>query len=274
MAPMSHAEHFGRLVRSPIVPLGEACFVIAAQLGHPDPISRGMATLEALTDETAAALAEAHGPAHPRLDQVAHHLFGTRGFRGDADVYYDVRNSLLPDVLRRGIGIPITLGILLIEVAQRLDVSATGVGMPGHFLVGDGAAPTRWVDGFGGGRWLDASEAEQRFRVIHGESATFDPAFLAPTPRPQILARVLANLAGIYRTIGDPTLLLRSLEMRCDIPGVGTAPRGQVELAEAYVSVGRVDAAIEVLESLTERVDPRRREVLAERIGLLRAALN
>ena len=32
-------------------------------------------------------------------------------------------------------------------------------------------------------------------------TATFDPAFLMPTPRPQILARVLANLAGVYRTV-------------------------------------------------------------------------
>jgi regulator of sirC expression with transglutaminase-like and TPR domain len=181
---------------------------------------------------------------------------------------------MLPDVLRRRTGIPITLGIVLMEIAQRLDVAASGVGMPGHFLVGDGAVPTRWVDAFDHGRWLDAAGAEARFRVIHGETATFDPAFLAPTPRPQILARVLANLAGVYRTIGDPTRLLRSLELRCDIPGVGQAPRAQVELAEAYVNVGRIDMAIDVLEALMERVDPRRRDVLVTRIDLLRAGLN
>ena len=85
---------------------------------------------------------------------------------------------------------------------------------------------------------------------------------------------MLANLAGIYRGLGDPTRLLRSLELRCDIPGVGQAPRPQVELAEAYVAVGRVDAAIDVLEGLTERVDPRRRDVLVARIDVLRAGLN
>lgn len=269
---MSHRGEFGRLVRSPIVPLGEACFVLAAQLGHPEPVEDGLASLEALTDETAAALAGEGGRAD--LEGIVRHLFTTRGFAGDADVYYDVRNSMLPDVLRRRTGIPITLGIVLIEVAQRLDVVATGVGMPGHFLVGEGASPSRWVDAFDHGRWLDAQGAEARFRVIHGETATFDPAFLLPTPRPQILARVLANLAGVYRTIGDPTRLLRALELRCDIPGVGQAPRAQVELAEAYVKVGRIDTAIDVLEALTERVDPRRRDVLVTRIDLLRAGLN
>jgi len=269
---VSRREEFGQLVRSPIVPLGEACLVMAAQLGHPEPIADGLAALERLTDDTAAAAASANGVVD--LEGIVEHLFTTLGFAGDADVYYDVRNSMLPDVLRRRIGIPISLGIVLIEVAQRLDVSATGVGMPGHFLVGDGAVPTRWIDAFDHGRWLDRRGAEERFRAVHGPDATFDPVFLSPTPRPQILARVLANLAGIYRGLGDPTRLLRSLELRCDIPGVGRAPRAQVELAEAYVAVGRIDTAIDVLEDLTERVDPRRRDVLVSRIDLLRAGLN
>ncbi|MCU1371737.1 MAG: hypothetical protein JWO77_2931 [Ilumatobacteraceae bacterium] len=269
---MSHRDDFSRLVRSPVVPLGEACFVLAAQLGHPVPVAAGLASMEALTDETATAVTA--GGASATLESIAFHLFSTLGFAGDADVYYDIRNSMLPDVLRRRTGIPITLAIVLIEVAQRLDLAATGVGMPGHFLVGDGPVPSRWLDAFDHGRWLDAKGAEARFRVIHGQTATFDPAFLAPTPRPQILARVLANLAGVYRTIGDPTRLLRALELRCDIPGVGQAPRAQVELAEAYVTVGRIDTAVDVLDALTERVDPRRRDVLVTRIDLLRAGLN
>jgi regulator of sirC expression with transglutaminase-like and TPR domain len=268
---VTHRERFGQLVRSPIVPLAESCFVLAAQLGHRQPVDDGLASMAALTDQVADAAAAA-GPVD--LDAIADVLFATLGFAGDAGVYYDVRNSMLPDVLRRRVGIPITLGIVLIEVAERLDVVATGVGMPGHFLVGDGAAPTRWIDAFDHGRRLDARGAEARFRVIHGETATFDPAFLAPTPRPQILARVLANLAGVFRTIGDPTRLVRALELRCDIPGVGQAPRAQVELAEAYVTVGRTATAIDVLEDLTERVDPRRRDVLVARIDLLRASLN
>jgi len=268
---VSYREEFGQLVRSPIVPLGEACLVLAAQLGHPAPIADGLTALERLADDNAAATGR-RGTVD--LDGIVEHLFATLGFSGDADVYYDVRNSMLPDVLRRRIGIPISLGIVLIEVAQRLDVGATGVGMPGHFLVGDGAVPSRWVDAFDHGRWLDRRGAEQRFRVVHGPDATFDPAFLSPTPRPQILARVLANLAGVYRALGDPTRLLRSLELRGDIPGVGQAPRAQVELAEAYVAVGRIDTAIDVLEDLTERVDPRRRDVLVARIDTLRAGLN
>ncbi|WP_426572975.1 transglutaminase family protein [Aquihabitans sp. McL0605] len=268
---MNQRERFSALVRAPRVPLGEGCCVIASHLGHPADPSAGMAALDELATSTGEAV---DGRSGRRLEGISAHLFGSVGLRGDREHYYDARNSMLPDVLRRRRGIPITLAVVVIDVAERLGVPATGVGMPGHFLVGDGPAPTRWLDGFDGGTWLDADGAVACFRSIHGAGATFDASFLAPTPRPQILARVLANLAGIYRTAGDPTSLLRALELRCDIPGVGTAPRAQVELAEAHVAVGRTDEALLVLERLLERVDPRRRTALEERIAGLRAVRN
>ena len=117
---------------------------------------------------------------------------------------------MLADVLRRRSGIPITLAIVVIEVAERLGVAATGVGMPGHFLVGDGPVPFALARRL---RRRDVARrrhaAVARFDAIHGAAATFDRSSL-PTPRPQVSARVLANLAGIYRSLGDPTSLLRT----------------------------------------------------------------
>ncbi len=102
----------------------------------------------------------------------------------------------------------------------------------------------------------------------------FDPSFLVPTPHPQILARVLANLAGTYARTGDPNRRLRALELRSDIPGVGSTPRSLAELAEAYVAVGRTGEAVEVFEGLVERLDPRRRQAVVERLAVLRAGWN
>src|SRR5262245_62910963 len=62
-------------------------------------------------------------------------LFREAGFRGNADAYYDPRNSFLNDVIERRIGIPITLSVLYIEVGRRLGLDIRGVGFPGHFLV-------------------------------------------------------------------------------------------------------------------------------------------
>jgi len=64
------------------------------------------------------------------------HLFGRGRFSGNRRDYYDPRNSLLDQVLERQLGIPITLAIVAMEVGRRLGVPLSGVGMPGHFLVG------------------------------------------------------------------------------------------------------------------------------------------
>lgn len=268
---MTHRERFAELVASPRVSLGEGCLLIAAHVGHPMPVDDGLDLLDALA---ATALAGPAGEPPLALDAVVDHLFGRLGFRGDRDDYGSVRNSLLPEVLRRRRGLPITLSIVLIEVAERLGAPAVGVGMPGHFLVGDGPRPTRWIDCFEGGAILDLAGARARFASLHGAAAAFDPAFLQPTPRAQILARVLNNLANAHRATGDPTALLRVLELRDDLPGVRAAPRARVELAEALVGVGRTAEAADVLDELAGRIDPRRRTALEARIHALRASLN
>ena len=70
-------------------------------------------------------------------------LFATGRFTGNAVDYYDPRNSYLDQVLARGLGIPITLSVLAIEVGRRVGVPLVGVGMPGHFLVRDQVDPDR-----------------------------------------------------------------------------------------------------------------------------------
>lgn len=251
-----------------MVPLGEGCLLIANHLGHPDPVDAGMARLAAMADEVVIP------EGGDGLSTVARHLFGELGFHGDRRHYYDPANSLLPDVLRRRTGIPITLAVVVIDVARRRDVAAVGVGMPGHFLVGDPAAPQRWLDGFDDGAWIDAAGARARFAAVHGAGATFDPSFLAPTPDPLVLGRVLANLAGVYRSTGDGNRLLRSLELRATIPGAGTGPRARAELAEAMVAVGRVADAAELYEDLAGRLPPQRAHAATDRSKLLRARLN
>lgn len=262
---MSELERFAQLVREPDASLGVGCALIAAHLGRRGAVATCEGGLDALATEVGTCRS---------LDEVALALFGPLGFAGDQQHYYDVRNSLLPDVLQRRRGIPITLSVVVLEVARRLGIPAVGVGMPGHFLVGDGPVPHRWLDAFDGGRWLDEAGARARFRSIHGEQAPFDPTFLAATPAPDVLARVLSNLAGVHRSTGDPNALVRTLDLRAVIPGVGGAPRSLVERADALAAVGRYEESVEALERARRRVDPRLRAALDERIAGLRATRN
>lgn len=65
------------------------------------------------------------------------HLAEGAGFTGNEKAYYSVDNSCFNKVLEQGTGIPISLGLLYILVAQRLGCSVHGLNLPGHFMLGN-----------------------------------------------------------------------------------------------------------------------------------------
>lgn len=137
--------------------------------------------------------------------------FRDLGFRGNVDDYYDPKNSLLPDVLERRLGIPLTLSIVWCELARRSGVHASGVGFPGHFLVrvDDPNAPPAArpviVDPFAGGRVLDDAGAEELLRRALGSGAEVHASLFAPASSRAILVRLLTNLKTIWASRGDHT---------------------------------------------------------------------
>ena len=167
--------------------------------------------LLARLDELAAPLCGAGLERLPawRQAEIVSERFRELGFRGNAEEYYDPRNSLLPDVLDRRLGIPITLSIVWCEIARRAGVVARGVGFPGHFLVrvepsrrASASAPVI-VDPFEGGRVLDDAAAAALLRRALGEGAELHPSlFAAASPR-MILVRLLTNLKAIWASRGD-----------------------------------------------------------------------
>ena len=152
-------------------------------------------------------------PPEAQAAELAHHLYETVGFRGNEADYYDPRNSLLPDVLERKLGIPITLAVVYCEVARRLGVPAHGVAFPGHFLVriereGMGNSPEPMaqaliVDPFFGGRVLEEEAIVRLLRRALGPKETLRPEHLAAAPPRAILVRILTNLKAIHLTRGD-----------------------------------------------------------------------
>src|SRR5262245_59813142 len=91
-----------------------------------------------LLDSYATELSSKLRPGFSGLDYVLtanRYLFEELGFAGNAENYYDPRNSCLNDVLTSRLGIPITLSVVYMEVARRLNKPVFGIGLPGHFLV-------------------------------------------------------------------------------------------------------------------------------------------
>jgi regulator of sirC expression with transglutaminase-like and TPR domain len=150
------------------------------------------------------------GPIH-RAKAISATLFENGGFRGNQDEYYDPNNSFLTSVMDRKIGIPITLGVLYLEVARRVGVLAQGVNFPGHFIVRV-AIDDAWmfVDAFDRGRALSPTDLEAMAKRFVGGDAKLEPRMMAAANKKQIVTRLLTNLAGVYGKSGD---LERSLEV-------------------------------------------------------------
>ncbi|MEL6231889.1 MAG: transglutaminase-like domain-containing protein [Cyanobacteria bacterium J06627_3] len=133
------------------------------------------------------------------IQAINHQLYTELGFSGNQIDYYDPDNSYLNRVLERRLGIPITLALVYLEVAQRLDFPMVGVGMPGHFLI----RPTIedmavYVDPFDQGEVLFASDCQAIFHRLYGANAAWNLAYLNPITAKSLLARLLTNLKLIY----------------------------------------------------------------------------
>lgn len=200
-------------------------------------------------------------------------LFGPGGFAGDRDDYYDPRNSLIDEVLERRLGIPITLAVVAIEVGRRRGVELVGVGMPGHFLVGERGVPAagRWFDAFDHGRELDEEGCARVFAGLHGPTLAFERSMLAPVGPHAIVGRVLNNLLGARTRRRERSGVADVLALRAATAPGDPAPRRQ--LAAALAAAGRFDEAASVHDELAS-LDPEAGADHRRAAGSLRARLN
>jgi hypothetical protein len=208
------------------------------------------------------------------FDALAVHLFERECFAGNIDHYDDPENSFLDSVIDRRLGIPITLSVLMIAVGRRLGIDVQGVGMPGHFLVLDGARGDVWCDPFHGGLRLDAAGCRRRFDLVYGGAMPFQSAFLAPTSPHAIVARMLANLER-SKLATDPVHRAWMCGLHLDIPGV--TPEERVLLADQLAATGDVMRAASELDRLANDADPIDADLakrLRARVRALRAGMN
>ena len=127
-------------------------------------------------------------------------LFEQHQFRGDTETYYEPSNCCLHSALESGRGMPITLAVVMIEVARRVGLELHGVGTPFHFLVKYHDARSgedRFLDPFHGGREIDRTALTERLRATNRGLGPNPDSFLASVTKRQMLQRILTNLKGI-----------------------------------------------------------------------------
>jgi len=205
-ASLSNITRFARVVDQPesAVDLGEAALLIAEDAYPGLDVSRYLRRLDEIAEPLQGEIGEDRSLAElvPALNG---HLFGELGFRGNAEDYYDPRNSYLNEVLDRCLGIPITLSVLYMEVARRIGLTVVGVGLPGHFIV-EARRDTSSIllDPYHGGATLTQEDCERLVQDAYGDSIPFSEEQLAPVRKRQILTRMLNNLKKSYLAEDDP----------------------------------------------------------------------
>jgi regulator of sirC expression with transglutaminase-like and TPR domain len=221
-------------------PLDEGALLIAATATGSD-VDSGLARLD---DLAAAALAFEYSRNPAGLARV---LFVDWAFAGNSAEYDDPRNSFLPDVIDRRLGLPIALSVLMIEVGRRIGVSLHGVGMPGHFLVGVDGDPDEFIDPFHAGAALDRTGCRARFVAMYGSQARFTEQYLEPTSSRLILLRMVTNLQHAYARRRSPDARWAA-GLRLAFPEIPSEERERT--AEVLASVGATADAAAVLDEL------------------------
>ena len=192
-------ERFPEIARLPAdrIALAEAALAVAAE-EYPDlDFDHYLEKLDDLALRAAPGV-EAAPSLFEQVERLNHFLFVQSGFRGNQERYDDPRNSFLNDVLDRGVGIPITLSLVYVEIGCRLGLPVAGVGFPGHFLVRVEAPEVLVVDPFFG-RLLSREECQQRLSRVLGTRVPLLPnVHLRAVTAREALVRLIGNLKHLY----------------------------------------------------------------------------
>jgi regulator of sirC expression with transglutaminase-like and TPR domain len=210
LTPQEARRHFAQAVRLPDgqINLAHAALLISAGQGSGAQVELAMAHISSMANRVRMLLS-LEGLNDPQevprrtVETINRVLFEEEGFHGNLDDYYDRENSFLDRVLTRRTGIPITLSMLYMEVAQQADFPMRGIGLPGHFVTGywgrkGSRSPSLIVDPFNQGQLLSPDDCAARVHAAYGDDVCFTPEWLQPMTKRQILSRALNNLKQIY----------------------------------------------------------------------------
>jgi regulator of sirC expression with transglutaminase-like and TPR domain len=188
-----------------------ALYVALEEYPNFDPLDY-LNTLDTIADRVRHRLPPQNYPLRI-IQTINGYLYEDLQFAGNDADYYDPRNSFLNQVIDRRTGIPISLSLVYLEVAKRIDFPMVGIGMPGHFLIRpDFEDAGIFVDAFNGGEILFPEDCQGRLSQIYGQQMELMTAFIAPVSHRQLLGRMLANLKAIYLQQRDALRVLGAIE--------------------------------------------------------------
>lgn len=194
------ARHFIEHIKGGIQDLEEACLLFERVI-HPTLADNAYEEeLDHLAERTRELITEPL-TVQDKCRLLCRVIFGEEGYRGAQESFSKPDSSLLSTVIKSHRGIPISLCLIYLLVAQRLSLPIQPVGLPGRFMVGifKNNNPI-FIDCYEGGTFRTRSEIQLMLLNNHLPA---DDAFLKPISAEQTIARCCRNLVSQFEANGD-----------------------------------------------------------------------
>jgi len=217
--------------------------LLLAHMDNPDvDVEAYVARIRDMVEELTATFPE-NATAAQRLAAMDHYLFEDLGVRGSQYEYYARSNSYLNEVIDDREGLPITLAVLYMELAARVDLKVVGVGLPGHFVVrfepADTSQAEEVIDPFERGRRLTEEDIRRRLSVAGFPN---EPRFREAKSPVQIIERMTLNLLGLMEDERSDENVLRYLETLVMLDPTNVEHRAK--RLEMRARTGRLEMAV------------------------------
>jgi regulator of sirC expression with transglutaminase-like and TPR domain len=184
--------------------LEDAAWQMARTIAPGDEFTDARELLDGWGAEVTRRLPKARTPLD-RVETLVEYLGTEVRLRGNEEDYYNINNSLLPEVVLSREGIPISLSLVYMLVGRRAGLHIDGVGLPGHFIV---RHREHFFDPFHGGRHIGLEECRA---LLERQNLVLTAQHLQPTPPRHMLVRMLANVYSLSEQ-SDPPLSAKIAE--------------------------------------------------------------
>lgn len=195
-------DYFASLVQQDdAIPLFEAALSIAQDEDRPVDLNACIVELDKFALRLRQSLPNNIAQI-PKLRLLNDFFYQELGFAGNINNYYDPDNSYLHKVLSNRRGIPISLAVIYMELAQQIGLNVKGISFPGHFLMKLSVANGDIIIDPINGASLSREELEERLEPYFSQPRSqADPplaTYLANADEKTILVRMLRNLKTLF----------------------------------------------------------------------------
>lgn len=211
-------------------------------------------------EELRGPVAKARNERHA-LKELARCLSGMHGLHGDRNAFDEPASSYVNRVIETGVGIPISLSVVYMAVADAAGIELAGVATPMHFLTRfDSVDGPLFVDAFHAGQILKYHDCVTWLESISGlDDAQVLQSLEPATPR-EIILRMLNNLKALHLKHEDWQQVWRVQQrLTALMPG---SYQHQRDLALVAIKSNRPGIAIDLLEDCLSVCDAEEKALL------------